>query len=280
MVERCDNIPGSLCREGPEIKLIPNNVFLTWETNKEDISDDLLYYIDSWAKYNPGYNIHFYNKNERYEFIRDHFDSEVLDAYCRLKPGAFKCDLWRYCVLYIHGGFYADIDTECLSSLDTLCDNSIQFICPIDLNPNTICNYNLSNGFIGSIPRYPLLKMCIDHIINILKYQSRTDRIFVTNITGPGCLGMNMNKYLNLEWNCAFAGKEGIVNNTIKLIKFEQGTEYMYDISNKINILQNKNGNPKIQKAYNYECSKMTDHFCFGKFGECTEIGNIIDESR
>ena len=256
---------------------IPKKIFQTWETSKNEISPGLQHYIDSWREHNPDYELHFYNKTERYEFIEKHFDANVLDAYSRLKPGAFKCDLWRYCVLYTHGGFYADIDIECLSSLDTLCDNSTQFICPIDLNPNTNCKYNLSNGFIGSIPKHPLLKRCIDHVVDVLKSQGRTEGIFVTNITGTGCLGINMNKYLNLEWDSGFVGKEGIVNNTIKLIKFEEGTEYMYDISNKINILQNKNGNPKIQKAYKYECSKITDHVCFGKFGEYTEIGNIVD---
>lgn len=264
-------------KEFPEQDLIPRNVFLTWETSKEDISDELLYYINSWKNHNPQYNIRLYNKKERYEFIRDNFDSNVFDAYCRIKPGAFKCDLWRYCILYTHGGFYADIDTECLASLDTLCDNVTEFICPIDLNPVQSCRYNLSNGFIGSIPKHPLLKRCIDHIVDILKSYDSKDNIITTNITGPGCLGINMNKYLDLEWNSSFIGKEGMIKDRIKLLKFEKETECIHDISNKINILQNKNGNIEIKKAYDYECSKIKDHFCFGKFGNFTEIGNIVD---
>ena len=118
------------------INIIPNNIFQTWKTALNDISSEMLYYINSWKKYNPTYNYIFYNDNQCYEFIRDNFDNDVLDAYNRLKPGAFKCDLWRYCVLYICGGFYADIDSLCLSSLDVLKEENVNFICPIDLNPN------------------------------------------------------------------------------------------------------------------------------------------------
>ena len=194
---------------------IPKNIFQTWETSKKDISPELLYYINSWEKYNKNYKINFYNKEERYKFIKDNFDNNILDAYNRLKPGALKCDLWRLCVLYVYGGFYIDIDTECLSSLDTLCDESIEFICAIDLNPNKDCEYNLSNGFLGSIPKHPLLKKCINYIVYKINNTNPNKKILVTNICGPGCLGINMNKYLNLDSYSSFISKEGIINDTI-----------------------------------------------------------------
>ena len=43
------------------------------------------------------------------EFIRNEYPPDVLMAYDRLIPTAFKADLWRYCVLYIYGGVYLDV---------------------------------------------------------------------------------------------------------------------------------------------------------------------------
>jgi len=37
----------------------------------------------------------------------------VLFAYDNLIPGAYKADLWRYCVLYKYGGIYLDIKLAC-----------------------------------------------------------------------------------------------------------------------------------------------------------------------
>ena len=83
-----------------------------------------------------------------------------------------------------------------------------------------------SNGFIGSIPKNPVLKMCIDYIVNIIKETGPDDKVIVTNISGPGCLGININKYLNREWNTSFVGKEGIIND-IKFLKFNSMLKHL-----------------------------------------------------
>ena len=43
------------------------------------------------------------------DFIAKHFSEEVVYTFDKLKPGAYKADLWRYCVMYITGGIYLDI---------------------------------------------------------------------------------------------------------------------------------------------------------------------------
>ena len=49
------------------------------------------------------------------EFIKNNFDLDILNAYDILKPGAFKADLWRCCILYIYGGIYLDIKYGCFA---------------------------------------------------------------------------------------------------------------------------------------------------------------------
>lgn len=51
---------------------------------------------------------------EATELIADHFDRDVLRAFRCLRPYAYKADLFKYCVLHVHGGWYADAGTRVL----------------------------------------------------------------------------------------------------------------------------------------------------------------------
>jgi mannosyltransferase OCH1-like enzyme len=54
-------------------------------------------------------------------------------SICLFYPkGAFKADLFRYCVLLIDGGVYADIDILLTSNLDKAIDDDVGFMLPID----------------------------------------------------------------------------------------------------------------------------------------------------
>ena len=52
---------------------------------------------------------YLYNDADCRAFIQSAFPPDVVAAYDRLIPTAFKADLWRYCVLYKFGGVYLDI---------------------------------------------------------------------------------------------------------------------------------------------------------------------------
>jgi len=56
----------------------------------------------------------------------------VKEAYDALIPGAFKADLFRYCVLFIYGGVYADIDVMLTSKLEMAIDDDVGFMVPLD----------------------------------------------------------------------------------------------------------------------------------------------------
>jgi hypothetical protein len=65
-------------------------------------------------KQNPQFEYYLFDDADCLEFIQIHFDEEVADAFERLVPGAYKADLWRYCVLYVHGGIYLDMKMRCV----------------------------------------------------------------------------------------------------------------------------------------------------------------------
>lgn len=240
---------------------IPRNIFQTWETKK--LSDGFNSLTESWRQKNPNYAYFLYDNDDREQFIKKHFDLRVYNCYCRIIPGAFKADLWRYCILYIYGGIYIDIDTICLGSIDLFLNEDIEFMTPIDLNNcSYIGTHNLFNAFIASIPRHPILLNCINRIV----YNVENNIIPPSNLdfTGPGILGRAVNTFLKLNETTTFIGKEGIINNTIYFLKFEYDTEYVKDESNNIILFQNKNGNIEIQKIYDEEI-KQINYIDWGK---------------
>ena len=239
---------------------IPRNIFQTWET--KDILPEFLSITQSWKEKNPTYAYFLYDNNDRISFIKKHFDINVYNAYNRIIPGAFKADLWRYCILYIYGGVYIDIDTICLNPIDTFLDENIEFVTPVDLNNcPTIGTHNLFNTFIASVPKHPILLDCINRIV----YNIENNIIPHSNLdfSGPGILGRATNTFLNLHEETTFIGKQGLHNEKLYLLYFEYGSEYVKDRNNNI-LLQNKNGNPYIQKIYNEEIKRF-NHIDWGK---------------
>jgi hypothetical protein len=238
---------------------IPRNIFQTWST--KNISNDLKKITETWSTKNPNYAYFLYDDNECDGFIKKHFSTNIHTAYRRLIPGAFKADLWRYCVLYIYGGVYVDIDTICFENIDLFLNEDIEFMTPNDLNNNIkIGTHNLFNAFIASIPKHPILLECINRVVfnienNILPYSN-------LDFAGPGILGRSTNNYLKLNETTSFIGKEGIHQNTVSILYFDFNTEYVRNGENII-LFQNKNGNSQIKLIYDEEI-KNSQHVDWG----------------
>jgi mannosyltransferase OCH1-like enzyme len=87
--------------------VIPLNIYQTWHTKK--IPQKMFETINLIKILNPRFNYHLFDDNDCREFIRHNFPPIVVNAFDSLIPGAYKADLWRYCVLYKNGGIYLDI---------------------------------------------------------------------------------------------------------------------------------------------------------------------------
>lgn len=88
-------------------EVIPRKIWQTWKTH--DLPPKMKECIDLLKNDHPDFEYKIFDNEECREFIKDNFPGEVLVAYDALIPGAYKADLWRYCVLYIHGGIYLDV---------------------------------------------------------------------------------------------------------------------------------------------------------------------------
>ena len=87
--------------------IIPLNIFQTWNTLflPHKMNDN----VEKIKRNNPEFTYHLYDDNMCRNFIEQHFEKDVLYTFDKLKPGAYKADLWRYCILYKFGGIYMDI---------------------------------------------------------------------------------------------------------------------------------------------------------------------------
>jgi mannosyltransferase OCH1-like enzyme len=89
------------------VSVIPLNIFQTWCTKTMPLR--MLRNILSIKNSNPEFHFYFFDDADCETFIEKHFPTEVLYSFRALIPGAYKADLWRYCVLYKLGGIYMDI---------------------------------------------------------------------------------------------------------------------------------------------------------------------------
>jgi len=88
---------------------IVHQTWRDWETLPTDIRHNISKNLDVLG---PSIEYRFYNDDDCRNYIKNHFHADVLKAYDMLDPvysGAMRADLWRYCVMYHHGGLYLDI---------------------------------------------------------------------------------------------------------------------------------------------------------------------------
>lgn len=87
--------------------VIPLNIFQTWHT--KNLPPLMKKTVENIKYFNPAFKHYLYDDTDCANFIKDNFDSDVLNTFNTLIPGAYKADLWRYCILYKLGGIYLDI---------------------------------------------------------------------------------------------------------------------------------------------------------------------------
>lgn len=177
------------------MSIIPKNVYLTWSTL--DFFPELKQNINNLKERNPEFKFHIYDDKMCREFIAKHFSKNVLNTYDKLIPGAYKADLWRYCVLYINGGIYMDIKL-CTIPPFKLIDVADDEYLVSDRPANTIYN-----AFMVCKARNLLLKCAISKIMYNVK--NKIYGIDPLDPTGPrllGTLASTLNKFKKKNIKC------------------------------------------------------------------------------
>jgi mannosyltransferase OCH1-like enzyme len=167
-------------------------LFQTWES--EYCAKSVYEATQTWKSTLPAHWKHvFHDAQMRRHFIASQMPPEVLVAYDTLLPGAYRADLWRLCVLYVHGGMYIDIDmmsTPCtVSHLLPLVEQH-KFVCSVDCNGE-----RLMNGFMAACALEPALLSTINSIVKSVMYGDIPSSDL--SLTGPNCFTAAVNKHWN-----------------------------------------------------------------------------------
>jgi len=192
---------------------VPLTIYQSWKTN--EVTAKMRETIYSLLKMNPEFDYYLYSDEACRKFIEDNFNTDVLNAFDTLKPGAYKSDLWRYCILYINGGMYLDIKyCSVVPIVDIFEKNPTAFVKGL---PFTCCLTDLFlpdiyNGFMISPSNNPIFKNCIDEIVHACKF--KLYKTTSLDVTGPCLLLKIMKKYKSHEYirNLKFRYEENITN--------------------------------------------------------------------
>jgi mannosyltransferase OCH1-like enzyme len=165
--------------------VIPLVVYQTWYT--KDFPPSMQKNVDNLKKQNPEFTYHLYDDNDCREFIRTNFSHDVLNAYDTLIPGAYKADLWRYCVLYKNGGMYIDIKLCSVNGfkLIELCEKE-HYVLDRELPKAFNTPLPIYNAFMVCRKNSPFLLMAINKVVeNVKKKYYGFSSLYPT---GPGML--------------------------------------------------------------------------------------------
>lgn len=102
---------------------IPYTIYKTGPFKEDNIPTEIKNLFKKIEKENPKYKIVYFDDNKVRKFIQDNFNMEVLNAFDNLVPGAYKADLFRYCVLYKNGGIYSDLTQQFYVPLEKIIDH-------------------------------------------------------------------------------------------------------------------------------------------------------------
>ena len=164
-------------------RVISFHVYQTWST--KELPPYMKKTIDHNKELNPDFIFHLYDDNDCRNFIKNNYNSDVLTAYDGLKPGAYKADLWRYCILYMYGGIYMDVKIKLLFNFSltelVYSEHYVKDIAgPFD-------KIGIYNAFMVHEPRSPILFKLIEQIV--INVKNKYYGANPLSITGPELFG-------------------------------------------------------------------------------------------
>ena len=171
--------------------------------------------LASFTDKNPGYEMRLYNGNDCTEYIKKHYDQRTLECFDKLKPYAYKCDLFRQLVLYQEGGWYSDIRQVCLEPLEELNALKKEFYVSRDCHLNPRYMYN---AFIGSVPKHPITKKTIEKLMWNIEHEHYGIDCLCT--TGPGAFVEGAVDYLRFQPDKCCVGRHLLNEKTTRVFMF------------------------------------------------------------
>lgn len=168
---------------------IPKVIYQTWY--KKDLPTCIQSQISRMMSLNKEWKWKFYDDDNIQTWMRQHFSGHVCEMYNSIQVGAAKADLWRYMVLYKHGGVYLDVDSTINTNLDEFIDHGDEAVLTREGNEGSFVQWLLifKKG-------HPILKILIENILEDLRNNGLED---IIKTTGPVAFSNAAATFLDFE---------------------------------------------------------------------------------
>jgi mannosyltransferase OCH1-like enzyme len=184
-------------------------IFQTWKTT--EVPEKWKKAQESIITMNKEYEYKLFTDEDNRNFIKSHFPF-FLETYDKFEYNIQRADAIRYCILYIHGGIYLDLDYQCNKSFDeieTLLTKQIGLVRSIN-TPNVTTN----SIMISTVKNHPIWLECIRNMMKKTPFFIRGKHLKVMTSTGPIMLNrvrkqkkfQNDIQLLNIVQNCNVCG--------------------------------------------------------------------------
>lgn len=154
-----------------------------WQTYKsKDLPAPALACRKTWQDRNPGVPCHLFDDAEIDACMATHFDAATLSVFRSLPLGVMRADMWRYAVLYVFGGVYADIDAVCLRPIEAWLTPGASAVIGLENDTDT-CQWAFACA-----PRHPVVEATLRRIVRLAVAEGGVDTTFehfVHRHTGP-----------------------------------------------------------------------------------------------
>ncbi|MBK8390428.1 MAG: hypothetical protein IPL23_14595 [Saprospiraceae bacterium] len=172
--------------------MIPRIIHQTYRT--VNLPDHFLQYSSHLRALHPNWEYRMYDDKACAYLVNDSFP-ELKEIYNAVPFNIMRADIFRILAVYLHGGFYFDLDVSFHKTLDELVVNTSVFATELiltagdleinpDHHPIRIANY----GF-GSEAGHPffltIIQYWLQHKNQLLSVSSEVD---ILETTGPGML--------------------------------------------------------------------------------------------
>lgn len=129
--------------------MIPHRIHQIWFQSEKNIPKKYHGYQKSWKDNHPQWEYKVWDEKSMSDLIRQEDPVFHENTWTQYKLMVHKYDSARFFILRKYGGFYVDMDMQCLKPLDDLC-----------LHYNFVAGkyfgYIVNTGIIGSIPHHPI----------------------------------------------------------------------------------------------------------------------------
>ena len=134
-----------------------------------------------------GQDYKLWSGNEIENFLSAQFSQIVVDTYHKLKPYSYKADLARYCLLYVYGGLYFDLNTRFINPFVIDQYDPASLFVFRDYHLVNKKSWSASTTIMYAKPNSPVLETAIDILVTNVKNNNYGHAPHM--VTGPGVLG-------------------------------------------------------------------------------------------